>query len=178
MSGSATRLRTAAGSWRSASSGYVRREHPRGSQGTVGWLFATGPEAQHAAAGLREESWAAHLAISHGGRYLYASNRGHDSIVIFDIQADGRLAVRKWVPTTGRWPWHFLLTQDGRRLVANNLSDQVAVFDVGPDGDLLLRGQVDLLRPVFISPAPARASPELARSGKQTEDGLGITVST
>jgi 6-phosphogluconolactonase (cycloisomerase 2 family) len=53
----------------------------------------------------------------------------------------------------GRWPWFFALTDDGRMIVANNLSDNITIFDIDPHGRLHASGQVAVRRPVFISPA-------------------------
>jgi 6-phosphogluconolactonase len=39
------------------------------------------------------ESWCADIHISNDGKYLYASNRGHDSLVIFGIEEDGSLSL-------------------------------------------------------------------------------------
>ena len=102
--------------------------------------------------GYTGDSHTAHLGIGADGRHLYASNRGHDSIAVFDIAPDGLVTPRAWVPSGGRWPWFFALTGDGRMLVANNQSDGIAVFDVGADGGLQAVAQVAVRRPVFIAP--------------------------
>jgi 6-phosphogluconolactonase len=65
---------------------------------------------------------------AHGDR-LFVSNRGHDSVALFVIDPVPRLLDR--VRCAGREPRDLLVTSDGSRvLVANQLSDEVAVFSV------------------------------------------------
>ncbi len=102
------------------------------------------------------DSHAAHLDMSRDGRHLYVSNRGHDSLVAFDMNIDGLVSARQWVPSGGRWPWFFTLTDDNRMIVANNLSHSVAVFEIDELGDLRAADQVTVPNPVFIAAfAPA-----------------------
>lgn len=72
----------------------------------------------------------AHVAVSPDGRFLYASNRGHDSIAIYAIAAEtGLLTLVGHEPTQGQTPRHFTLDGHGRfLLVANQDSDTVVVF--------------------------------------------------
>jgi 6-phosphogluconolactonase len=72
----------------------------------------------------------AHVAVSPDGKFLYASNRGHDSLVIYAIEAEtGWLTLVGHEPTQGRTPRHFTLDGHGRYLlVANQDSDTVVVF--------------------------------------------------
>jgi 6-phosphogluconolactonase len=100
------------------------------------------------------ESYAAHLGLSPGGRQVYVSNRGHDSIAIFDITSDGRVKARSWVPSGGSWPWHFLVTPDDCMIVANNQSDNVTVLAVDAYGGLTARGGLEIPCPVFVVPLP------------------------
>jgi 6-phosphogluconolactonase len=63
------------------------------------------------------------------GAFLYASNRGHDSIAIFRILEDGTLAAADYAPTGGRTPRNFALTPDGRYLLAANQdSNTITLF--------------------------------------------------
>jgi 6-phosphogluconolactonase len=77
------------------------------------------------------ESAIADIHISPSGDRLYVSNRGHDSISIFEIEEDGRLA-RLAIPLSGgRCPRNFAFTPSGRfLLVANQESGQVVVLPV------------------------------------------------
>ncbi len=78
------------------------------------------------------QKWAAEVRIHPNGRYLYASNRGHDSIAVFAIDAgNGRLTPVETVPSGGKVPRNFALSPNGRWLVCGHQdSDNVTVFSV------------------------------------------------
>lgn len=83
------------------------------------------------------KSQAAHIAIDGAGRRLYASNRGHNSIAVFDLAKDGTATLDQHIPCGGDWPRFFLLLEDsGQLLVANERSGEVAIFDLTYDGRL------------------------------------------
>ncbi len=91
------------------------------------------------------ESWCGEIRITKTGRFVYASNRGHDSIAIFACHPDdGRLTLLGCEPTQGRTPRDFALTPDEDYLLAANQdSDTVVVFQVnGESGLLRPTGQV------------------------------------
>ncbi|HEY6408118.1 MAG TPA: lactonase family protein [Ktedonobacteraceae bacterium] len=77
------------------------------------------------------ESAIAGIQISPQGDRLYVSNRGHDSISVFEIETDGmlvRLAIR---PCGGRCPRNIAITPSSRYLlVANQESNEVVVLPV------------------------------------------------
>lgn len=77
---------------------------------------------------------AAELAISNDGFFLYASNRGEDSLVVFSIAAgDGRLKLIQRISCGGRTPRHFTLDPTGRWVVCGNQdSATVTVFRRDP----------------------------------------------
>lgn len=79
-------------------------------------------------------SRASGIAIDAGGRFLYASNRGFDSIAVFAIDdASGRLAFLGAPPSGGKTPRFFALSPDGRFLfVLNEDSDSIVSFAVDP----------------------------------------------
>ncbi len=79
------------------------------------------------------------IDISPSGRFLYASNRGHDSITVFAIDPDkGTLTKVRVVPTHGKIPRNFALDPTGKYLVAaNQKSNQMVVFAVDPTSGLL-----------------------------------------
>jgi 6-phosphogluconolactonase len=76
----------------------------------------------------------ADLHVSASGKFLYGSNRGHDSIVVFSIdQSTGKLALVEHVSTGGKTPRNFTLDPSGRFLLAaNQNSDSVVTFRVDP----------------------------------------------
>lgn len=75
-------------------------------------------------------SYCADVHIS--GRFLYGSNRGHNSIVVFEIDSDtGKLKLVEHVSTEGNWPRNFTIDPSGKfLLVANQRSDNVVVFNI------------------------------------------------
>ncbi|MGA2272263.1 MAG: lactonase family protein [Bryobacteraceae bacterium] len=79
-------------------------------------------------------STAAEIAVNAAGSAVYASNRGHDSIALFEIQPVlFKLAEPEHTPTLGKTPRHFTLDPDGRfLLVSNQDSDNIVVFHVHP----------------------------------------------
>jgi 6-phosphogluconolactonase len=70
--------------------------------------------------------------VSSSGRFLYGSNRGHNSIVVFEIdQRSGKLRLIEHVSTQGNWPRNFVLDPyNSILLVANQRSDNVVSFTV------------------------------------------------
>ncbi len=80
-------------------------------------------------------SRAGSIQVDAAGRRLYVSNRGHDSIAVYDIDpATGRLALAQAEATGGRTPRFFTLGPDGRWLYAlNEDSDTIARLAVDPD---------------------------------------------
>lgn len=80
--------------------------------------------------GFDGENTAADIHISPDGRFLYASNRGHDSLVIYEIdETSGRLSLVGHEPTRGGHPRNFMMDQQGEFvLVANRDDDNVVVF--------------------------------------------------
>ncbi len=64
-------------------------------------------------------------------KFLYGSNRGHDSIATFAIGPKGTLTFIEAVPSGGKTPRHFALDPSGTFLfAANQGSNQVTLFRV------------------------------------------------
>lgn len=81
------------------------------------------------------ESWVADIHVTSSGKYLYVSNRGHDSIAIFGLEQEGRLTPLGHASCGGKWPRNFALAPGGRfMLVANKVSDEVSVLPFMNDG--------------------------------------------
>ncbi len=102
--------------------------------------------------GFKGESFCAHITLNAVADRLYVSNRGHNSIAVFDVAADGRLSLRQISPTLGNWPRFFALYEDQKRLVvAHQKSNDLVVFEVQADGTLAPKNQkIDISIPVFI----------------------------
>jgi 6-phosphogluconolactonase len=91
------------------------------------------------------KSYCADVHVSRSGRFLYGSNRGHNSIVVFAIDPhSGRLTLVEHVPTGGKWPRNFTLDPSGRfLLVANQHTDNVVTFRIDSQtGRLTPTGQI------------------------------------
>jgi 6-phosphogluconolactonase len=73
----------------------------------------------------------AEIAIHPSGRFVYGSNRGHDSIAVFSVGAEGVLTPVEFEPTRGKTPRHFALDPGGRWVIAANQgSGTLAVFSI------------------------------------------------
>jgi 6-phosphogluconolactonase len=91
------------------------------------------------------ENNSAEIQVGHSGRFLYASNRGNDSIAVFAIDpARGTLTKIQVVSTQGKSPRNFVIDPTGGYLLAaNQKSDQIVVFAVDQaSGRLTPTGQV------------------------------------
>ena len=100
---------------------------------------------------FRGDNTCSDLHVSADGRFLYASNRGHDSIAVFDIADDGSLNLCGCVPCGGRIPRNFCVDPKGKYLlVGNQESDNIAVFEIGEDGNLTQKTLIPWGSPVCI----------------------------
>jgi 6-phosphogluconolactonase len=92
------------------------------------------PEADRDQPGLST----AETVVHPNGRFVYVSNRGHDSIAVFACDPDsGRLSLRANVPAEGKIPRNFSLDPTGRwMIVAHQNSGTAAVFRVDPKSGL------------------------------------------
>lgn len=95
----------------------------------------------------------AEILVHPSGKTLYCSNRGHDSIAVFDVDAaTGKLTSKGHVPTGGKTPRNFALDPSGAWLLAENQgSDSIVIFKVGADGGLTPSGTVlKVAKPVCV----------------------------
>ena len=92
-------------------------------------------------------SHCADVKITPNGRFLYGTNRGHDSIAAYRTGDDGRLTLLAIEPSRGKEPQNLAITPDGGLLLcANNVSNNVVVFRIDPQtGALTSIGQPVLL---------------------------------
>jgi len=81
---------------------------------------------------FKGESYCADIHISTDGKFLYGSNRGHNSIAVFAINAkNGSLKSLGNVSVEGNWPRNFALSPDGKFLIAaNQKSGNITVFKI------------------------------------------------
>ena len=82
----------------------------------------------------RGENHPADLQFGADGRFLYGSNRGHDSIAAYAADAEtGRLALIGHIPSGGKTPRSFAIDPSGQWLLAaNQNSDAVAILRIDP----------------------------------------------
>jgi len=80
------------------------------------------------------ENYCSDLHLSSDEKYLYVSNRGHDSLVCFKVDANsGRLTYQSQIASGGQYPRIFAIDPSGRFLVAvHQKSNNVAVFRIDP----------------------------------------------
>jgi 6-phosphogluconolactonase len=86
----------------------------------------------------------AEVQVHPSGKFVYGSNRGHDSIVVFAVDAKtGRLSYVEHQSTQGKTPRHFAIDPTGKWLLAENMdSSTVVVFAIDPkSGKLSPTGQ-------------------------------------
>ena len=98
-----------------------------------------------------EVSTTSEVAVSADGKFVYGSNRGHDSIVSFAVDNSGRLSESQYTSTEGQCPRHFTLDPSGKwLLVANQNTNNVKVFSLnnGRPADIVSDSSVP--RPVCI----------------------------
>jgi 6-phosphogluconolactonase len=105
--------------------------------------------------GTTTDNTTAEIAVHPTGRFVYASNRGHDSIAVFSVDArTGRLTLLANTPTGGRTPRNFAVDPSGRWLLAaNQRSDNIVTFAIDATKGTLTRtgDAVSVPRPVCIA---------------------------
>ncbi len=93
---------------------------------------------------FRGENTCAEVAVHPSGKFVYGSNRGHDSLAIFSVDpASGKLSLEGHESTQGKTPRNFAIDPTGSFLLAANQdSDSVVVFRIdGATGRLRATGQ-------------------------------------
>lgn len=109
--------------------------------------------------GFSGENFCADVHVSPNGRFVYGSNRGHDSIVVLAVDVlTGRLTPVQHVSTQGKWPRNFTLGPSSNLLlVANQNSDTIVSFWVDTrTGKLTSTGEImEVPSPVCLQVVPA-----------------------
>ena len=76
-------------------------------------------------------SYCADLKITPDGRFLYGTNRGHDSIAVYKVGDAGRLSLLAIEPSLGKGPQNLAITAGGELLLCANMpGNNVAVFRI------------------------------------------------
>jgi 6-phosphogluconolactonase len=106
------------------------------------------------AEGFKEPSTAAEIAVRADGKFLYTTNRGEDSIVVYAVNpANGELTFKQRVPSGGKVPRYFSFDPTNKWfIVSNQEGGTVVVFAVDQaSGELTQKGVVELPRPMAVS---------------------------
>lgn len=86
-------------------------------------------------------SHTADVKITPNGKFLYGTNRGHDSVAAYRIAEDGELSLIEITPSLGKGPQNLAITTDGSLLLCANMpGNNLAVFRIGADGTLSSTG--------------------------------------
>jgi 6-phosphogluconolactonase len=105
----------------------------------------------------------AEIAVHPSGKFLYGSNRGHNSIAIFSIDPDtGMLTLIGHEPTQGKTPRNFAIDPTGAYLLAANQdSGTIVVFRIDPEsGHLTAAGHTAAISmPVCVEMMPPLTTP-------------------
>lgn len=85
--------------------------------------------------GYKGASYCADIHVSPNGKFLYGSNRGHDSIVVFKIdEKSGNPTLVGFVPTGGKYPRNFGIEPSGKFLfAANQNSDSITAYRINQE---------------------------------------------
>ena len=97
-------------------------------------------------------SLCADIHISADGNFLYGSNRGHNSLACFTVDArSGQLTPNGHVSTQGDYPRNFAISPDGQWLLAaNQKSDNLSAYRIQPNGGLDFKWSYTSPTPVCI----------------------------
>lgn len=86
-----------------------------------------------------DKNSAADIHIHPSGKFLYVSNRGHNTIASYKIDKNtGTLKNIEYTPTFGKAPRNFAISENGRFLyAANQDSNNISIFNIDPRGGKL-----------------------------------------
>ena len=101
---------------------------------------------------FKGNSSTAEIMLHPNGKYLYVSNRGHDSIATFNVDADtGKLTAAGYTPTQGAHPRYFGIDPAGKFLVAANRdSNNIVSFRIDDAGKLTHASTTECQSPVCL----------------------------
>lgn len=99
----------------------------------------------------KEDNICSDLHITPDGKYLYASNRGHDSLVVCTFGDNGSLHIVETISCEGKTPRNFAIDSTGTYvLVGNQDSDTIVTFRICEDGRLQKVSSYSVGSPVCI----------------------------
>ena len=87
-------------------------------------------------------SYCADLKITPDGRFLYGTNRGHDSIAAYRLDNEGGLELLTIEPSQGKFPQNLAISPDGGLLLCANMpGNNIVVFRIDQEGGLQSVGE-------------------------------------
>ncbi len=94
---------------------------------------------------------AADIHISNDDHILYVSNRGHNSITVYKLDSKGGMIPIDYISTSGKTPRNFVITKDGKYLIAANQdSNNIVVFAIQSDGKIKKKAEYEVKTPVCL----------------------------
>jgi len=91
------------------------------------------------------------IRVSSDGKFVYASNRGHDSLAIYAVADDGTLSLVNYTPTEGETPRDFNLDPTERFVIVGHQdSDNLTLFERNEQDGTLTLLQKDVFAPEVI----------------------------
>ncbi|MEC1522293.1 lactonase family protein [Neobacillus niacini] len=120
----------------------VLRYHPENGHFTELQYISTLPEA------FNENNQGSAIHISADGRFVYAGNRGHNSIAVYHVEETGELSFVEHTSTEGDWPRDFAIDPSGNFIVASNQeSSNLVLFERDENNGKLTLLQSDIKVP-------------------------------
>ena len=102
---------------------------------------------------FNEDSFCGDIHLSPDSKFLYVSNRGHNSIAVFSVNQDnGNLTLVSYHDVKGSWPRNFTITDDGNfLLVANQKTNNIVSFEIdNGTGELTFVDEINAPTPVCL----------------------------
>lgn len=86
---------------------------------------------------FKGESNCGDVHLGNNEQYLYGSNRGENTIVVFKIETDGKLKLAGRTSCGGDWPRNFVIDPSGKYLLtANQKSGNIVLYKIDPKNGL------------------------------------------
>ncbi|QTC89881.1 lactonase family protein [Brevundimonas goettingensis] len=121
---------------------------------TLGWDARTGVLTHRQTVSLNSPGFTgtnsgAEIAVSRDGRFVYASNRGENSLVVFAVDRRAKTLTQiQSLPSGGDKPWHFAIHPNGRWLLAANRdANAIRIFALDPRSGRLTDTELSLSSP-------------------------------
>lgn len=125
----------------------VLRYHPENGHFTEVQYISTLPEE------FTDNNQGSAIHVSADGRFVYAGNRGHNSIAVFRVEETGELSFLEHTSTEGDWPRDFEIDPSGTYIVASNQeSSNLVLFarDENTGKLTLLQSDIKVPHPVCV----------------------------